>query len=401
MASKHIVIRYSEIALKGKNRSWFEDILLRNIRRHLSGLGRPEVTKTYGRILLETSSNMEAILKTLKYIPGIANFSIAESTSHDIKEISTKALALMGSHLKNLPKREIRFKVKSRRSEKQFPLNSMELSSRIGGELIRHFPLLKVDLYTPEVQLGIEIWQKNRAILYLEKILGQGGLPVGTAGNVISLLSGGIDSPVSSWFMMKRGCKVTFAHFHSSPFTSEQSRQKAIDLVIHLSRYQPQSTLLIVPFAEIQKAIRESCEESLRIILYRRFMYRVANAIREKYKVLAYVTGEAVGQVASQTIKNIACTEDAAELPVLRPLIGMEKAEIVEWSKKIGTFPISVQPFQDCCTVFQPRKPEIHGDMKRIRKEESKVYQERLMTTCISNIEMIPFETRVLDRYWE
>ena len=398
---RYIVIRYSEIALKGKNRIWFEDMLIRNIRRHLSALEKCKVTKIYGRILIETPGAVESIADILQYVPGIANFSFVESASHNIEDISAKAAALIDFRIKRHPGGKIGFKVESKRSEKRFPMNSLELSARIGGELIRRFPQLKVDLHNPEIRLGIEIWQKNRSILYLKKQPGQGGLPVGTAGNVLSFLSGGIDSPVSSWFMMKRGCSVTFVHFDSAPFTSEQSRQKTIDLVVHLSRFQPRSELLIVPFADIQKAIREKCEESSRTILYRRFMYRVANAVRKKYKTLAYVTGEALGQVASQTMENIACTEDAAEIPILRPLIGLEKAEIVEWSKRIGTFPISIRPFPDCCTVFQPRKPEIHGEVERIRQEESKVDSEKLLENCLSRLESMSFETRILDRYWD
>ena len=195
MTTQCIVVRYSEIALKGKNRKWFEDMLLRNIRKHLSGMEKHRVTKVYGRILVETSGSVESVAKILRYIPGIANYSVAEIASHDLEEISGKALALMDSYLNRQAKETVRFKVESRRSEKRFPLNSLELSGEIGGRLIRHFPRLQVDLHQPEMQLGIEIWQRNRSILHLEKQPGQGGLPVGTAGSAISLLSGGIDSP--------------------------------------------------------------------------------------------------------------------------------------------------------------------------------------------------------------
>ena len=200
---------------------------------------------------------------------------------------------------------------------------------------------------------------------------------------------------------MKRGCRTIFAHFHSYPFTGPQSRQKAVDLTLHLSRFQPQSILLVFPFADIQKAIRENCRESYRTILYRRFMYHAVNAVWRRYKALAYVTGEALGQVASQTMENIACTEDAAALPVLRPLIGMDKVEIVELSKKIGSFPISIRPFPDCCTVFQPPKPEIHGKVALVRAEESKLDGEELIRSCISQMETLQFEAQVRDFHWE
>ena len=243
MGTNLFVIRYSEIATKGGNRNWFEDMLLRNIHQHLSRIGKHKITKVYGRIIIESSSDTESIKNTLLYIPGVANFSIAQAADHTIEKISKKAAELMGSYLKNTLRNKFRFKVESQRSDKQFPMNSIEISRQIGRDMLQLFSQLKVDLHTPQIELGIEIWQKNRSIIYLEKIQGQGGLPTGTAGTAISFLSGGIDSPVSSWFMMKRGCKIVYLHFHSYPFTGEQSRQKVIDLVNHLSRFQAQSTL--------------------------------------------------------------------------------------------------------------------------------------------------------------
>ena len=396
---KLIVIRYSEIALKGKNRHWFEDTLVRNIHTQVSPLETIKIYKIHGRIIIEPVGNIENITSILNFIPGIANYSIAYQTSHDLVEIRAISKSMMQVYMDKTDQKTVRFKVESRRAEKSFPMNSIQLSQQIGGDLLQEFEQLSVDLHQPEISLGIEIWQKDRCIVFLEKINGQGGLPVGTAGTVLSFLSGGIDSPVASWFMMKRGCKVIYLHFHSYPFTGEQSRQKVVDLATHLNRYQPKTTLLIVPFTDIQKAIKENCQERYRTILYRRFMYYIGNQLIKKYKALGYVTGEAVGQVASQTLENLACTEDAAAIPVLRPLIGMEKAEIISYSKSIGTFEISIQPFPDCCTVFQPRKPEVHGNIKTLQKEEQFDYSNLIQET-LGAIESITIDEKSPKLYW-
>lgn len=399
METNLIVIRYSEIALKGKNRHWFEDTLVRNIHQQVSPVETIKIYKIHGRIIIEPVGDINNVTRILDHIPGIANYSIAYQTSHDLEKIRTISKSMLQKYLNKTDQAIIRFKVESRRAEKSFPMNSIQLSQQIGGDLLQEFSQLTVDLHQPEVSLGIEIWQKDRSIVFLEKINGQGGLPVGTAGTVLSFLSGGIDSPVASWFMMKRGCKVVYLHFHSYPFTGEQSRQKVIDLATHLSRYQPKTALLIVPFTDIQKAIKKHCQERYRTILYRRFMYYIANRLTKQYKVLGYVTGEAVGQVASQTLENLACTEDASALPVLRPLIGMEKAEIVNYAKTINTFDISIQPFPDCCTVFQPKKPEVRGNIKLIKNEETFDYAD-LIEETIKKIEVIDVEHNVVEKSW-
>ncbi|NQU63091.1 MAG: tRNA 4-thiouridine(8) synthase ThiI [SAR324 cluster bacterium] len=397
---QQIVIRYAEIGLKGKNRHWFENLLIRNIKKHLSGYGSCTIHKIHGRIILQTAGEIQQVCKALQFIPGVANFSVTVSGSHDITEITENALLLARKYLEEHPQTSATFKVSSRRSEKSFPMNSMQLSAEMGGRILDEFPDLKVDLHHPQMEIGIEIWPKNQSIVYLDKIPGQGGLPSGSAGTVISLISGGIDSPVSSWFMMKRGCTPVFLHFHSFPFVGEQSRQKVVDLVTHLSRYQPESTLIIVPFSEIQKAIKTDCSEKNRTLLYRRMMYHIGEKIRERYHALAFVTGEAVGQVASQTLENLNCTAAVATIPVLRPLIGMEKSEIIAWAKKIGTYDISIQPFDDCCTVFQPRKPEIHGQLRQIERDESQLEIEKLTADALEKMEILNFETRIQDKFW-
>ena len=397
---QQIVIRYAEVGLKGKNRHWFENLLIRNIKKHLSSLGHCQISKIHGRIILETNSEITTVCNVLQYIPGIANFSVTVSASHDMTEIAENAVHLTRKFLEDKKMNSATFKVSARRSDKTFPMNSMQLSAEMGGQILDKLPDLQVDLHNPQMEIGIEIWPKNKSILYLEKISGQGGLPSGSAGKVISLISGGIDSPVSSWFMMKRGCTPIFVYFHSFPFVGEQSRQKVIDLVTHLSRYQPESTLIIVPFSDIQKAIKADCSEKNRTLLYRRLMYHIGEKIRDQYRALAFVTGEAVGQVASQTLENLNCTAAITTVPVLRPLIGMEKSEIIDWAKKIGTYEISIQPFPDCCTVFQPRKPEIHGKVREIEADEAHLEVEQLVAKAMGNLEVLNFQTQIQEKFW-
>lgn len=394
------VIRYAEIALKGGNRHWFENLLVKNIKDHLKALGGEyRVKKIHGRMIVEAEGDEAQLTEVLRHIPGIQNFSLARSLDHDLERIKAVAKEMVGLALEGT-QGEVPFRVDARRSFKGFPLKSQEINMEVGGALLPEFDRLKVELKNPELSLGIEIWERNRSILFLTKEQGQGGLPIGSSGNVFSFLSGGIDSPVSSWMMMNRGCKMIYITFHSFPFTSEQSKQKVIDLVEQLSRYQTRSTLLVVPFANIQRAIKKDCQEKDRTILYRRFMFLIANALKEKYRIKAYVTGEAVGQVASQTLENIACTEDAADLPVLRPLIGMEKAQIMTLAKRIGTYPISIQPYDDCCTVFQPRKPETHAKVEAIRQESSLVDQEALIQEAVEGIEIFDFTTKITQKFF-
>jgi len=397
---KQIVIRYSEVGLKGNNRHWFENLLMRNIKAHLSALGGCQISKIHGRIILQIEGELQPVIAALQHIPGIANFSVTVAADHSIDTLAAESLALIRKFLESNRQTSATFKMIARRSDKSFPMNSMQLSAELGGRILEEIPELKVDLHHPQIEVGIEIWPKNRSILYLDKTPGQGGLPSGSAGKVLSLISGGIDSPVASWFMMKRGCTPVYLHFHSFPFVGEQSRQKVIDLVTHLSRYQPESTLVIVPFSDIQKEIKVKCSEKNRTILYRRMMYHIGERLRERYKALAFVTGEAVGQVASQTLENLNCTAAVTTVPVLRPLIGMEKAEIINWAKKIGTYNISIQPFPDCCTVFQPRKPEIHGQVHSMEVDEAKLDVEKLIADTIENIEILTFKTQIQEKFW-
>ena len=396
-----LIIRYSEIALKGKNRFWFENKLIGNIRLHLKNFNGISVNKIHGRIIVKAEDDLELIKLTLMNIPGIANFSVADSCTHDLEEIIKTSIIKINSSVKENPSKELSFKVEAKRSEKAFPLNSMELSAKVGESVLNEIEGLKVNLFDPDIKLGIEIWQKNRSVVFLEKIQGQGGLPVGVSGRVISFLSGGIDSPVASWFMMKRGCEIVYISFFSYPFTGEQSKEKVIDLVKHLSRYQPSSRLIIIPFTDIQKAIKENCLEKNRTLLYRRLMNMIANSFIRELKAKAFVTGEAVGQVASQTLENLYITEESARLPVIRPLVGMDKVDIINFAKKIGTYPISIQPFLDCCTVFQPKNPETRGNISKVLKDESSFDFTELIEEAISKAENHYFESKLHEKFWE
>jgi len=395
---KHLfIIRYSEIGLKGKNREWFEQKLMRNIRQHLSSEEASKVTKIHGRIIVETNADSDKVTSRLQYIPGIANFSLALETTHELGPINEIVLQLVSEYIGKVKREDITFKIAACRSDKHFSKNSVQLAAELGGTVLERYPTFKVDLTQPECVIGIEIWPKDRAILYLEKTPGVDGLPVGTSGKVLSFLSGGIDSPLASYSMMTRGSKTVYINFHSYPFIGEQSREKVIDLVKHLSRFQTESILLIVPFTEIQKAIKQECQERYRTLLYRRLMYHIGNRISKNHKISAYVTGEAVGQVASQTIENLTCTEEAANKLILRPLIGMAKSEIINKAKQIGTYPISIQPFPDCCTVFQPRKPETHARLHLVLKEENKLDVETLVNEAVEKTEKLTFETQIID----
>ena len=394
------VIRYAELALKGGNRPWFERMLMANLRSHFKAAELPcRITRLHGRLVVETEGDAPLAEAILAHIPGIQNFSPALTSSHDLNNMAQLGLGLVADALQDKPQ-ETTFKVEASRSDKRFPLKSFELARELGSLIVPRFPQLKVKMTHPELTLGVEVWDQERSMLFLKKIPGQGGLPVGTAGNVMAFISGGIDSPVAAWMMMKRGCKLVYLTFHSYPFTPEASKQKVIDLVERLSRYQPHSTLLVVPFANIQKAIQQEAREKYRTILYRRMMFQVAEALKERYKIKAYLTGEAVGQVASQTLENLACTQDAASLPVLRPLIGMEKAEIVALAERIGTFQTSIQPYDDCCTLFQPKKPETHGRVETLREENARIPSQALIEEAISNLEVYHFEAAIKAKFW-
>ncbi|OGG97795.1 MAG: tRNA 4-thiouridine(8) synthase ThiI [Candidatus Lambdaproteobacteria bacterium RIFOXYD12_FULL_49_8] len=393
------VLRYHEIALKGANRDWFEKRLAANVKAQLKPLGPVETKRVRGRILVQSDGPSAQVEQILSWIPGLANFSLVLETDHQMASLAELATKLVNQSLAKNPNAQT-FRVCASRADKRFPLSSQQLGAELGGVVLEGQPQLKVKMKGADLELGVEIWAGEKAILYLEKLPGQGGLPVGGSGRFISFLSGGIDSPVASQMMMRRGAELVYLNFHAYPYIGQESKEKVLALVKHLSRYQPKSVLLVAPFAEIQKAIKANCRERLRTILYRRLMFQVANHIAPQYSVKGFITGEALGQVASQTIENLRCTEDAATLPVLRPLIGLEKDQIIERAQAIGSFEISIQPFPDCCTLFQPRRPETKGRIEELREEESRLDLPALLEECLAGLEKHQFYSPGADTFF-
>lgn len=374
-----VVVRYSEIGLKGKNRGYFEKKLIDNIRK----IARPpEINKRYGRIIIRLKDmDFDEIKERLKYVFGIQNFSFAYAVSHDLDKIKEVVLKLLKLKLKN----EKTFKVQTKRSYKQFPMNSQELSAHIGAFVLENFKELSVDVHNPDIIVGIEVKEKE-VFVFVGKEQMYGGFPVGSSGKGILLLSGGIDSPVAGWYMMKRGILIETLSFLSPPFTSEKSKNKILELSNILSKYVPDTLKTwIVPFTPVQQYIKTNAPDRYSLIIQRRSMMRIANKLAKKIKAKAIITGENVGQVASQTLENLHTIESASNLTVLRPLIGFEKIDIVEKAKEIGSYEISIQPYLDSCVVFAPKNPATKSSIKEIEEIESKL-------TELSNLEEKAFE---------
>lgn len=352
------MIRYGEIGLKGKNRPAFERRLMGNISRAL-GMGFARVQRVYGRILVESEADPAQILDKLSKVFGIVGVSPALRLPLTEQAICEGALAVLQDAAARvlLPAGEpLTFKVEARRSNKQFPRTSPEINGLVGGYLLDNFPGLKVDVHTPRIKVRVEIREQN-AFVYADDIPGVGGLPVGASGKALLLLSGGIDSPVAGWMAMKRGIEIEAVHFHSFPFTGEKSLEKVRDLCRILTGYTSRIKLHVVHFTDIQKEIQRSCPEELRVTIMRRMMFRLAVRIADDAGALALVTGESVGQVASQTLESMRVINQVIDIPVLRPLVGMDKHEIISRAQAIGTYETSVLPYEDCCTLFLPKHP--------------------------------------------
>src|SRR3989338_5617138 len=373
------LIRYDELALKGKNRFFFEKKLISNFKEKLKETPIT-IDHLWGRILVRCEENTEVRSRLLK-IFGISSLSPIVEVKSDLSSIQAEALALV-------PNRSSAFRVTTRRVDKKFPLTSRAVNIEVANFVLPERPLLKIDLDDPELELGIEI-REEKTFLFLEKERGLGGLPVGTSGKVLTLLSGGIDSPVAAWMMMKRGCPVEYIHFYSYPYTGEQSKEKVLDLVRTLSCYQNKSFLHIVPFGEIQEALQKHCNERYRTLLYRRMMQRIATEVAYRRRGVALVTGESIGQVASQTVENISAVSTATDILILRPLIGFNKNETINLSQKIGTYEISIRPFEDCCTLFQPQAPATKARLLDLLQEEEKVPYKELVQGALSHIETL------------
>jgi len=363
------IIHYSEIGLKGKNRGFFENKLAENVKKALKDY-QPGIKKLPGRFLLQVKNNKDIILG-LKKIFGIANFAEV-----NVLELQNKKLAdfknISNLIVEELKKRKFKtFKIETIRAYKKFPFNSQQLNEKLGEEVIKKINK-KVKLTDPDITCYIEILL-NIALIYFNKILGPGGLPTTSAGKLVSLISGGIDSPVASWFIQKRGVKLIFVHFHSYPFTSQASQDVVKELVGILSRWQLGAKLYLVPFGGVQKKIVEVVPSALRLIFYRRWMAKIAEIIAEKEEAKGLVTGEAIGQVASQTIENLEVVSNAVSLPWYRPLVGFDKEEIIKKAREIGTYDISIQPFDDCCSFLLPAHPKTKAKINEVLKVEKRI----------------------------
>ena len=378
-----IIIRYSEIWLKGKNKGFFENAFINNLRRALQGFDC-KLEKHSGRYFVSDFAEYESdeIVAKLKKVFGAHTLSIAYETSSDMDSIFEAA--------KTLSHEEGTFKVESHRGDKKYPLTSVEISKKLGGMLLGHFHKLKVDVHNPDFTVRVDIRENGIALVFADYIEAAGGMPVGTAGKGLLLLSGGIDSPVAGYMMAKRGMKVDCLHFHSYPYTNMQAKEKVVELATILSEYTCGTTMYSVSVTHIQEAIHEKCKPQLMITLLRRFMYRIAERHAKTISAQCLITGESLGQVASQTIEGMTSSNSVVEtLPVLRPLVGFDKNEIIEKSVKMGTYETSILPYEDCCTVFLPDFPAIRPKLDEIEKEESKLDIEALIEEAFASIEKI------------
>jgi thiamine biosynthesis protein ThiI len=335
------------------------------------------------RMQLEDYNNWPELRSRLERMFGIANFSCSQSTAREIRELKTAILDSLASV------RCASFRVQTRRADKTFSLTSPEINREIGAAIQERYGF-PVDLESPELTIYIEILPEE-AFFYTERFPGPGGLPVGTSGRVAALISGGIDSPVAALRMMKRGCQVVFVHFHSHPYLNKTSQEKVVELVQHLTGYQLASKLYLVPFGEVQREVVLGAPAPLRVVLYRRLMMRIAREVTRQAKVRALVTGESLGQVASQTLENLVVIEEASELPILRPLIGMDKDEIIRQAQSIGTYETSIIQDQDCCQLFIPKRPAVRTTLDQVKKAEAVLDIERLVKLALERTELLRF----------
>ena len=377
-----LLIKNGELALKGLNRSTFEDILVKNLKYRLKKCGNCEIKKSQSTITVEPSDegfDFPSAAKAVSRVFGIAGFSRALATEKDMDTIIREGVPYLESALKGVKT----FKVESKRSDKKFPLNSLEISAQFGGALLAKYHHLKGDVHNPEAVVLVEIRDKY-AFIHCGQIRGAGGMPVGTGGRAEILISGGIDSPVAAWMIAKRGIHLSAVHFASPPYTSQRAENKVIKLLSQVAKYSGPIALDIIPFTEIQEEIADKCKEEYFTLIMRRFMMRIAERIAEKEHALALITGESVGQVASQTLPALCVTDNVVNMPVLRPLIGMDKDEIIDISRKIDTFEISIEPYEDCCTVFTPKHPKTRPELKKCEEAESVLDIEGLVERAVN-----------------
>ena len=389
-----LLVRYGEIHLKGLNRPFFEQKLIQGIRTALKDFGLPiKVRQDQGRMFVFgiTEDKREDAVDRLSRVFGIHSISPAIALEKDYAVIEATALELVGRALENDPSIAT-FKCFSRRADKKFPMNSEGINRELGHAILEAFPVLSVDVRKPQMEVWVEI--REQAFIYTEEVAGPNGMPTGTAGRAALLISGGIDSPVAGFMMAKRGLELSAVHFYSYPYTSERARDKVVELTSLISRYAGEIKLHLVPFTEIQLAIYEKCPPKETTVLMRRLMMQISERWARKDRALALITGEALGQVASQTIESLCVTDDAVSMPVFRPLIGFDKEEIVAIAKRIDTFETSILPYEDCCTVFVPQHPVTRPDVQKLRESEALVDWTQMMEKAIEDTETILVNSR-------
>ena len=382
-----ILIKLGEIVLKGLNRKNFEDVLIKNLRQKLTKAGSFTIKIAQSTIRVtpcQEDCDMETACELVGKTFGITAYSRACVAQKTLEDIQEKCVEYLEEELSEAQT----FKVEAKRSDKKFPLKSPEICEQVGGYILEHFPHLKVDVHHPEITVTVEVRDFGAYIRGgVQK--GAGGIPVGTGGKAVILISGGIDSPVASYMMAKRGLELTAVHFASPPYTSERAEEKVQRLLEIVSGYAGKIIMYTVPFTEIQEQIKEKCPEELFTIIMRRFMMRISEQIARQKDCHALITGESLGQVASQTLKAIGCTDIVCEMPVFRPLIGMDKDEIVAISRKIGTFDTSIEPYEDCCTVFTPKHPRTKPVLKHVEQAENELDIQTLTDNALSNVKVL------------
>lgn len=380
---KVFLLRFGEIYLKGRNRGFFERVLLENIKKAISGY-KADVYKTFGRYMIENFDLDEAeeIQERLQKVIGLHSISIAYKIPTDIQKIANLCSEVCPD--------SGTFRVTVKRADKRLEMNSVQLSAYIGGVCLSAHPKLKVELKTPDKEIFVEVRENNYSYVFFNSVPCLGGMPVGTSGRGLCLLSGGIDSPVALFRMAKRGMPIDAIHFHSYPYTSLMAKEKVLDLAKKLTEYTGKMKVFVVPFTEIQRSIHENCPAEYMITIMRRIMMRIAERVAIRNNCGSLITGESLGQVASQTQESITVTNAVIEkLPVFRPLIGMDKEEIIETARQIGTFETSILPYEDCCTVFLPKNPIIKPKLELIEEAEKLMPYEELIEEALNNIEVV------------
>lgn len=385
---KIYIVRCGEVALKGMNKPYFERVLVERIKKNLKNIKDNRVSRKEGlifvRVPLESDTN--EVIAEISKVFGVSSVSPALEVESDLDSIGSKAVEFMNSMIENEGVKT--FKVEAKRADKNFPIKSPEIAAKIGAYVLKGCGTLKVDVHEPDCHLFVDL-RVDKTYIYTKKINGLGGLPLGTNGKGMVLLSGGIDSPVAAWMMAKRGMVIDAVHFHSYPYTSPRAQQKVEELAEIISSYCGKINMTVINLLPIQEEIVSNCPEDETTILVRRFMMRIAEKIALKQNDLMLITGENLGQVASQTAEALVVTDQSVELPVMRPLIGMDKVEIMDMARRIGTYEKSIEPHEDCCTVFLPKHPVTKPKLERILNSESRIDVDRLVEMAVNSAEKI------------